>query len=83
MKKIRLISRTRTVMQYGACRVVVGCAQAHTELLWKKAGVISEGYLYLLGRMVFQQMGKQDNAGRFERGYLKVTTESLTSWTSP
>ena len=26
-------------------------------------------------------MGKQDNAGRFERGYLKVTIENLTSWT--
>ena len=23
-------------------------------------------------------MGKQDNAGRFERGYLKVTTENFT-----
>ena len=30
--------------------------------------------------MDFQQMGKQDNAGRFERGYLKVTTEKLTNW---
>ena len=30
--------------------------------------------------MVFQQTGKQDNAGRFERGYLKVTTENLTNW---
>ena len=28
-------------------------------------------------------MGKQDNAGRFERGYLKVTTENLTSWNLP
>jgi hypothetical protein len=32
--------------------------------------------------MDFQRMGKQDNAGRFERGYLKVTTENLTSWIS-
>ena len=28
-------------------------------------------------------MGKQDNAGRFESGYLKVTTENLTSWNLP
>ena len=33
--------------------------------------------------MVFQRMGKKDNAGRFERGYQKVTTENLTSWTLP
>ena len=33
--------------------------------------------------MVFQQMGKQDNAGRFERGHLKVTTENLTNWNLP
>ena len=33
--------------------------------------------------MDFQQMGKQDNAGRFERGYLKVTTEKLTNWNLP
>ncbi len=33
--------------------------------------------------MDFQQMGKQDNAGRFERGYLKVTTENLTNWNLP
>ena len=33
--------------------------------------------------MDFQQTGKQDNAGRFERGYLKVTTENLTSWNLP
>ena len=26
-------------------------------------------------------MGKQDNAGRFEHGYLKVTTENLINWT--
>ena len=26
-------------------------------------------------------MGKKTNAGRFERGYLKVTTENLSSWT--
>ena len=31
--------------------------------------------------MDFQRMGKKTNAGRFERGYLKVTTENLTSWT--
>jgi len=30
--------------------------------------------------MDFQRMGKQDNAGRFEGGYLKVTTENLTNW---
>ena len=28
-------------------------------------------------------MGKKANARRFERGYLKVTTENLTSWTLP
>jgi hypothetical protein len=33
--------------------------------------------------MGFQRMGKQDNAGRFERGYLKVTTENLTNWNLP
>jgi len=33
--------------------------------------------------MDFQQMGKQDNAGRFERGYLKVTTENLPNWNLP
>jgi hypothetical protein len=33
--------------------------------------------------MDFQRTGKKDNAGRFERGYLKVTTENLTSWTLP
>jgi hypothetical protein len=33
--------------------------------------------------MDFQQMGKQDNAGRFERGYLKATTENLTNWNLP
>jgi hypothetical protein len=27
--------------------------------------------------MDFQQTGKQDDAGRFECGYLKVTTENL------
>jgi len=31
--------------------------------------------------MDFQQMGKQANAGSFERGCLKVTTENLTNWT--
>ena len=31
--------------------------------------------------MDFQRMGKMANAGRFERGYLKGTTENLTSWT--
>ena len=30
--------------------------------------------------MDFQRMGKKANAGRFERGYLKVTTEKLTNW---
>ena len=30
--------------------------------------------------MDFQRMDKKANAGRFERGYLKVTTENLTSW---
>ena len=33
--------------------------------------------------MVFQQTGKQDNAGRFELGYLKATTENLTNWDLP
>ena len=33
--------------------------------------------------MDFQRMGKQDNAGRFECGYLKVTTENLTNWILP
>ena len=28
-------------------------------------------------------MGKLDNAGRFERGYLKGTTENLTKWNLP
>ena len=31
--------------------------------------------------MDFQRMGKKINAGRFESGYLKVTTENVTSWT--
>ncbi len=31
--------------------------------------------------MDFQRMGKMANAGRFERGYLKVTAETLTGWT--
>ena len=26
-------------------------------------------------------MGKKANAGRLERGYLKVTTENFTNWT--
>jgi len=26
-------------------------------------------------------MGKEANAGKVERGYLKVTTEKLTNWT--
>jgi len=30
--------------------------------------------------MDFQRTDKRDNAGRFERGYLKVTTENLTNW---
>ena len=30
--------------------------------------------------MDFQQMGKQDNAGRLERGCLKETAENLTNW---
>ena len=42
-----------------------------------------QGYLYSFDRMFFQQTGKQDNAGRFERGYLKVTTENLTNWDLP
>ncbi len=29
--------------------------------------------------MGFQRMGQKTNAGRFERGYLKVTTEKLTT----
>ena len=32
--------------------------------------------------MDFQHMGKKANAGRFERGYQKVT-ENLTNWTLP
>ena len=32
--------------------------------------------------MDFQRMGKQDNAGRFECGYLKIT-ENLTNWNLP
>ena len=44
---------------------------------------MNQGYLYSFKRMDFQQMGKQDNAGRFERGYLKVTTENLTNWNLP
>jgi hypothetical protein len=28
-------------------------------------------------------MGKKANAGRFERGYLKATTENLSSWILP
>ena len=31
----------------------------------------------------FQQTGKQDNAGSFESGYLKITTEKLTNWNLP
>ena len=31
--------------------------------------------------MDFQWMSKKANAGRFERGYLNVTTENLTNWT--
>ena len=31
--------------------------------------------------MDFQWMSKKANAGRFERGYLNVTTEKLTNWT--
>ena len=31
--------------------------------------------------MDFQRMSKKANAGRFERGYLNVTTENLTNWT--
>jgi len=46
-------------------------------------GKLCCGYLYSFDRMDFQQMGKQDNAGRFERGYLKVTTENLTNWILP
>ena len=42
-----------------------------------------QGYLYSFDRMDFQQTGKQDNAGRFERGYLKVTTDNLTNWDLP
>ena len=30
--------------------------------------------------MDFQRMVKYDNAGRFEDGYLKVTTENLPNW---
>jgi hypothetical protein len=31
--------------------------------------------------MDFQRMGKKTNAGRFERGYPKATTENPASWT--
>jgi len=31
--------------------------------------------------MDFQWMSQKANAGRFERGYLKVTTDNLTNWT--
>ena len=31
--------------------------------------------------MDFQWMSKKTNAGRFERGCLKVTIENLTNWT--
>jgi len=30
--------------------------------------------------MDFQRMDQKANAGRFERGYLKVTTENLANW---
>jgi len=33
--------------------------------------------------MVFQQMGKQDNSGRFECGCLKAATENLADWDLP
>jgi hypothetical protein len=33
--------------------------------------------------MFFRQTGKQDNAGRFERGCLKATTGNLTNWDLP
>ena len=33
--------------------------------------------------MDFQRTDKRDNAGRFECGYLKVTTENLTNWDLP
>ena len=33
--------------------------------------------------MDFQWMSKRTNAGRFERGCLKVTTENLTNWELP
>ena len=56
-------------------------ATSHTGLP-RRAGLTS-GYLYSFERMDFQQMGKQDNAGRFERGCLKVTTENLTNWYLP
>ena len=32
----------------------------------------NKGYLYSFDRMDFQQTGKQDDAGRFECGYLKT-----------
>ena len=47
----------------------------------KKGKSPSKEYLYSFDRMDFQQMGKQDNAGRFECGDLKATTENLTSRT--
>ena len=41
------------------------------------------GYLSKFDRMGFQRTSKRDNAGRFERGYQKVTTENLTNWDLP
>ena len=35
------------------------------------------------GGWIFSVWAKKANARRFERGYLKVTTENLTSWTLP
>ena len=47
----------------------------------QERALTTSGYLDSFDRMDFQQMGKQDNAGRFERGCLKVTTENhLAIW---
>jgi len=49
----------------------------HDKRCRNTQGVSFYGYLYSFDRMIFQQTGKQDNAGRFEHGYLKVTTKNL------
>ena len=41
---------------------------------------VFQGYLKKFDRMDFSAYGQKKQSGRFERGYLKVTTEKLTSW---